>query len=210
MNKKTPKKIINKKAPKNEVNTVKLTDVHLSVINAALETYFRLKTGQIDIALDYAYDFKIDRQQIDAIGVLIKSIVMPEIASRGSSYGFNSPEIGNGKIAFEIKKTFEEVLAVKRNGGYYGSTVDFHGPLKCSDEPLPEVVNFKNYIDHKFTDKQSVVINDYYHLKEFEKMWDFVDSLNLKLPNGDKKELIPSFSGVIMRIHKPRKMKNII
>ncbi len=57
---------------------------------------------------------------------------MPELATSnlGSSYGFNSPQIGDAKIAYEIRKTFEEVLAVKRNDGYYGSTVDFDGPLK--------------------------------------------------------------------------------
>ena len=210
MSKKTPKKTINKKAPKNEVNTVKLTDVHFSVINAALETYYRLKSGQISIALDIAYEYKLNYDQVHAIETMIKLIALPKLAEKGSHYGYNAPEIGDAKIAFEIKKTFEEVLAVKRNGGYYGSTVDFHGPLKCSDEPLPEVVNFKNYIDHKFTAEQSAVINDYYHLREFNKMWDYVDSLTSNLSIGDKREIIPSFNGVIMRIHKPRKMKNII
>jgi hypothetical protein len=135
-------------------------------------------------------------------------MALPELAKKGCNYGYNSPELGDGKIAFEIRKTFEEVLAVKRNGGYYGYTVDFHGPLKASDEPLPEVVNFVNYIDHKFTNKESDIINDYYHLREFNKMWDFVDSLNLDLPKGEKKEIIPSFNGVTMRIHKPRKNKH--
>jgi hypothetical protein len=187
------------------MNTVKLTDNHLRVINAALETYFRLKTGQVDIALDYAYDFKIDRQQVDAIGALIKSIVMPEIASRGSSYGFNAPQIGDGRIAYEIKKTFEEVLAVKNNDGYYGYTVDFHGPLKASDEPLPEVVDFKNYIDYKLDKKQSKKVNKLLNNKKFEEAWDYVDSLKLDLPKGEKVEIIPSFECVTIRVTKPRK-----
>jgi hypothetical protein len=98
---------------------------------------------------------------------------------------------------------------VKRNDGYYGSTVDFDGPLKITEEPLPEVVNFVNYIDHKFTDKQSDIINDYYHLKDFGKMWEYVDSITSKLPKGDKREIVPSFNGVTLRIYKPRKIKNL-
>jgi hypothetical protein len=193
-----------------DINLVKLTDAHLSVINAALETYYRLKSGQIDMALDIAYNYKIKHEQSSAISTIIRSFALPELSVRGSSYGYNSPELGDAKIAYEIKKTFEEVLAVKRNGGYYGNTVDFHGPLKASDEPLPEVVNFVNYIDHKFTDKESDIINDYYHLKDFEKMWEYADSITSKLPKGEKREIIPSFSGVIMRIHKPRKPSDSI
>lgn len=187
------------------MNTVKLTDNHLRVINTALETYFRLKTGQIDIALDYAYDFKIDRQQVDAIGALIKSIVMPEIASRGSSYGFNAPQIGDGRIAYEIKKTFEEVLAVKNNDGYYGYTVDFHGPLKASDEPLPVVVDFVNYKDYRLNKKQSAKINKFFATKDFNAMWDYIDSLNLNLAKGERTEVVPSFESVAIRVVKPRK-----
>jgi hypothetical protein len=190
------------------MNTVKLTDNHLRVINTALETYFRLKTGQVDIALDYAYGFKLNHDQADAIAAIIKSIALPEISTRGSSYSFNSPEIGDGKIAYEIKKTFEEVLAVKNNDGYYGYTVDFHGPLKASDEPLPEVVGFKNYIDYKLDKKQSKKVNKFFATKDFDGMWDYVDSLKLNLPKGEKTEIIPSFECVTIRVTKPRKKEN--
>jgi hypothetical protein len=190
------------------MNTVKLTDNHLRVINTALETYFRLKTGQVDIALDYAYGFKLNHDQADAIAAIIKSIALPEISTRGSSYSFNSPEIGDGKIAYEIKKTFEEVLAVKNNDGYYGYTVDFHGPLKASDEPLPEVVGFKNYIDYHLDKKQSKKVNKFFATKDFDGMWDYVDSLKLNLPKGEKTEIIPSFECVTIRVTKPRKKEN--
>ena len=188
-----------------DINLVKLTDTHLSVINVALETYYRLKAGQISMALDTAYGYSLNCETTKALESIIKLTILPDLFKSGGSYGCTSPQLGDGKIAFEIRKTFEEVLAVKRNDGYYGNTVDFHGPLKTSNEPLPEVVNFVNYIDHKFTDKQSDIINDYYHLKDFEKMWQYVDSITSKLPRGDKREIIPSFNGVVMRIHKPRK-----
>ena len=48
-------------------NTVKLTDKHLAVINTALEVYYRLKSGQINIALDEAFSYSIDREELDNI-----------------------------------------------------------------------------------------------------------------------------------------------
>ena len=96
---------------KKDINLVKLTDTHLSIINAALETYYRLKSGQISMALDIAYDYKLTYDQSHAIESIVKVMALPELAKNGCSYGFNSPEIGDGKIAFEIRKTFEEVLA---------------------------------------------------------------------------------------------------
>ena len=67
MSKKTSKK------EKDNINVVKLTDTHLSVINAALETYYRLKSGQIDMALDIAYNYKIKHEQSSAISTIIKN-----------------------------------------------------------------------------------------------------------------------------------------
>jgi len=180
----------------------------LRVISNALEVYFRLKTGQVDIALDYAYGYKLNHEQGDAIAAIIKSIALPELTNRGSSYGFNAPEIGDGRIAYEIQKTFDEVLSVKENDGYYGHTVNFHGPLKASDEPLPEVVDFKNYKDFNLNEKQSKKVNKFYAAKDYDGMWDYVDSLKLDLPKGEKVEIIPSFAGVVIRVTKPRKKEN--
>ena len=39
-------------------------------------------------------------------------------------------------------------------------------------------------------------------------MWDYVDSLNLDLPKGEKTEIIPSFECVTIRVTKPRKPEN--
>jgi len=71
-------------APKEkDINTVKLSDVHLSVINAALETYYRLKAGQIDMALDIAYNYKIKHEQSSAISTIIRSLALPELSVGG-------------------------------------------------------------------------------------------------------------------------------
>ena len=190
------------------MNTVKLSDKHLQVIRDALETYFRMKTGQVSIALDTVYDYKLNHEQSQAIESIVKAMVLPEIASRGTSYSFNSPQIGEGKIAYEITKVIDEYLSVKKNDGYYGHTVDFSGPLKASEEPLPEILEHKNYKDFVFDKKQSAKANKLYSSKNFDKLWEYVYSTFTDLPKGEKIEIIPSFENVTVRVYKPRKLND--
>lgn len=188
------------------MNTVKLSDKHLQVIRDALETYFRMKTGQVSIALDTVYDYKLNHEQSQAIESIVKAMVLPEIASRGTSYSFNSPQIGSGTVAYEITKVIDEYLSVKRNDGYYGHTVDFSGPLKASDEPLPEILEHKNYKDFVFDKKQSAKANKLYSSKNFDKLWEYVYASFPDLPKGEKIEIVPSFANVTVRVYKPRKL----
>jgi hypothetical protein len=190
------------------MNTVKLSDKHLQVIRDALETYFRMKTGQVSIALDTVYDYKLNHEQSQAIESIVKAMVLPEIASRGTSYSFNSPQIGEGKIAYEITKVIDEYLSVKKNDGYYGHTVDFSGPLKASEEPLPEILEHKNYKDFVFDKKQSAKANKLYSSKNFDKLWEYVYASFPDLPKGEKIEIVPSFANVTVRVYKPRKLND--
>jgi len=52
--------------------------------------------------------------------------------------------------------------------------------------------------------RQSVKINKLYETKDFDKMWEYVDSLKLNLPKGEKTEIVSSFKGVTIRVTKPR------
>jgi hypothetical protein len=192
------------------MNTVKLSDTHLGLINKTLAVYYRLKSGQIDIALDFAYGFKLNHKQSKEISDTIRKHLFPELKYEGSSYSFNSPQIGDATIAYEILKTFEEFLAAKRNDGYYGCTVDFHGPLKASGEPLPVVLDHKNYKDFPLSIKNSKIVCQLIAKKDYEKVWNHIDSLNLDLPKGDKTEIITeSPISVVLRITKPRKKNDV-
>lgn len=44
---------------KTEFNSIKLTDNHLSVIIKALEVYYRLRSGQIGMAISEAFNDRI-------------------------------------------------------------------------------------------------------------------------------------------------------
>lgn len=197
------------------MNTVKLSDAHLRIVNKALETYYRLKSGQIDIALDTAYSYHFDRETTDEISDFVRARIFPEFKNGASSYGVGASEIGDASVAYEIRKTFEEYLAVKGNDGYYGHTVDFDGPLKVSDEPLPIVVEHKDYKDFELPQKDARIVHKFLEAKDFEKAWDHIHSLNLNLPKGESVEIIPSTKlnnrsnniifKVVLRIKKPRK-----
>jgi len=192
------------------MNTIKLSDAHLRVINRALEVYSRMRSGQVGMALDYAYDKCIDWDSRDVIEKMVRKLIIDdkELSSPGASYGFNSNQVGDAKIAYEIKCVFRQFLAVKNNDGFFSyETIDFGDALKASDEPLPEIVDFKKYIDHNFTPKQSEKINKFHNKKQHKEAWDYIDSLKLDLPKGERAELISGFNGVTMRIHKPRKEK---
>lgn len=192
------------------MNTVKLHDDHMSVIIKALEVYYRLRSGQVAMALDTAYRYPFPWEFTQGIEKLIRTYTHPELSS-SSSYGFSSERIDDARIAYEINKTFEEFLSVKNNDGFYGWTVNFHGPLKASEVPFPEVVGFNKFKDYPLPDASSnkkafKLLNQ----KKYEQLWDFIDSLKLDLPKGEKKEIIPVENGVIVRVHKPhQKEENV-
>lgn len=195
-----------------KMNTIKLSDAHLKVINRALETYYRMRSGQVGMAVDTAYDHCIAYKHRELIEKTVRALAMDDehLSSSGASYSFNSPEIGDARVAYEIQCCFRQFLAVKNNDGFFSyETVDFGDPLKASDEPLPEIVDFKKYIDHSFTPEQGQKINQFHNKKQHKEAWDYIDSLKLDLPNGEKVELIPGFETLVMRIHKPRKGKNL-
>lgn len=187
------------------MNTVKLSDNHLILISAALETYYRLKSGQVGIALDIAYNNSLSWEDREEIEKKVKSLSFPELG--GSFYSFNSPQIGDARLAYEIQKTFDEFLSVKKNDGYYGSGRNFDGPLKATDEPLPEIENFLKYkgfpLDPKISDKVIKLCDK----KKFEEAWRLIDTL--KLPKGEKREIkiIDSLNGreAFVVVWKPRK-----
>lgn len=199
------------------MNNVKLSDRHLSTIIKALEVYYRLKSGQIHIALNTAYDYDLSYKAADAAQEFVRGL-LPEFKDfdRNSSYGVGAKELGDANIAYEINKTFQEYLSVKKNDGYYGSTVDFYGPLKVSDEPLPVIREHKPYKDFPFTRKQSAKLLKLIDTKDYTKLWNLVKKMSPDLPNGEKQEIVLDifredmlYGGdnrrVVVRVHKPQK-----
>lgn len=201
-----------------DFNVVHLTDEHIQVILTALKVLYRMRSGQVGIAIDEVYPDKYisydDRQIIEKT---VRTIAFKEIHYPNSYYGFNSPKLGSGILAFEIEKTLDEYLSVKNNDGYWGTGCNFHGPIKATQEPLPIIEGFRDYKDFPLTRAQTKKILPHYHDNDYKKMWEAYDGLKLNLPKGEKYQITTGqFEGkdmavggsnerVIVRITKPRK-----
>lgn len=193
------------------MNNVKLTDNHLTVIAKAVEVYYRLKSGQIHIALDIAFDSKCSVEDTYSIERLVRSYTHPMLSPH-VSYGYNCIEMGDARIGYEIWQTFMQYLSVKGNNGYYdnalkgGCSGDI---LKASDEPLPVFTDFKQYKDFKLNKRQSKKILAFKDKKQYTEMWNYIVSQRevCKLPSGENTEIIVDGAHVILRVFKPRMTK---
>jgi hypothetical protein len=60
-----------------------------------------------------------------------------------SSWGICNEKVGNGRLAYEIRQTIRQYLAVKKNDGYFEHMfVSYDDPLKITREPLPIIEGF--------------------------------------------------------------------
>lgn len=206
----------NTKHPNNsKFNVVHFTDKQLQVIVTALEVFYRLRSGQVGMAIDEAYrDKGISYDDREIIEKVVRYIAFKEIKHPNSYYGFSSPELKDGTLAYEIEKTLDEYLSVKNNDGYWGSGCNFNGPLKTTQEPLPIIEGFKDYEDFPLTRAQSKKIVPHYQNNDYKKMWEAYDKLKLGLPKGEKYQILTDIAmgekneiweRVFVRITKPRK-----
>lgn len=187
------------------MNNVKLSDKHLNVIAKALEVYYRMRSGQIGIALDVAYNYSLSWEEKDALETIVKLIAFKGELKDGRSYGIGHSKIGDASVAYDIRKTFEEFLAVTNNDGYYEHTSEFDGPLRTSNEPVPEVVGFVRYKDFHLSKELSIEANRLHKEKKFNELWQYIDSL--EIPKGSKSECIQSLENVTIRVWRPNRIK---
>lgn len=203
---------------KNSLTKIHFTDKQLRVIVTALSCFYRLRSGRVGIAMDEAYkDKDISYDDRETIEKVVRTIAFKGIQHPHSYYGFSSPQLKDGTLAFEIEKTLDEYLSVKNNDGYWGSGCNFNSPLKTTQEPLPIIEGFADYKDFPLTRAQTKKILPHYHNNDYKKMWEVYDSLKLGLPKGEKYQITTGqFTGkeakvggsnerLIVRVTKPRK-----
>jgi len=218
----------------NNKTKISFTDKHLVLIKTALEIYYRMKSGQISMALDEVYPEKfLSWDEREDIEKFIRNIVFPDLhpyydhvhkdeerelrddrkgLTPNAYFGVGNKELGDANLAYEIEKTITQYLSVKNNNRYWKVNCSFYDPLKVTDEPLPEIEGFNKWIDFPLTIAQSKKILKYYTKKDYFKMWQEYDKLELDLPKSEKKEIIPVFvednisvKKIIIRCHKPQK-----
>jgi len=197
---------------------ISFTDKQLSLIQSALEILYRLRSGQVGMAMDIVYfDKGLSWDEQQDIERFIRDIVFNgekdrsapanEPTAYSAAFGVGNKEIGEGNLAYEIEKTIRQYLSVKKNNGYWEVNCGFYDPLKITDEPLPEIEGFNKWIDFPLTVAQSKKILRHYTKKDYLKMWQEYDKLELDLPKCEKREIIPidAEKKVVIRCHKPQK-----
>jgi len=104
-----------------------------------------------------------------------------------SSYGIGNEKVGNGSLAYEIRQTIRQYLAVKHNDGYFEHMyVTYDDPCKVTEEPLPIVKGFtkeKTFIvkNKKINERLNKI-----YAKEpiiWSKMWEIIEK-NCELPDN--------------------------
>ncbi|NBO98691.1 MAG: hypothetical protein EBU90_00920 [Proteobacteria bacterium] len=178
--------------------TVTFDERHLPVIARALEVFMRMRSGQIDMALDecYAdkqtkmlndrsYDHFNDNQNIET---MIRRVYFKEL-SNNAAWGVGQYGFG-GEEAYMIWKTLRQYMAYERNGGYAGTGRDFDTTWgKYSEVPNPVVQGFSTRKFFKAPKSLQEKLEYLYEQKEYQEMWKIIDKKWKSLPRGDKYEI---------------------
>jgi hypothetical protein len=183
--------------------TVTFDERHLPVINRALECYMRLRSGQIDMAMDEVYSDKQSKMLKDKnyhhyddnkdIEKLIRSVYFKDLDSPNAAWGIGQYGHG-GEEAFMISKTLRQYMAYQRNDGYSGTGRDFDTCWgSYSDVPNPVVEGFSTRKFFKAPKNIQKKLEDLIEVGDFKGAFDLIDKKFKTLPRGDKYEI--SFSG---------------
>jgi hypothetical protein len=195
--------------------TVELQEEHLDVVVRALETYQRLKLGQIKHALDEAFDTPIDYEDAMAIENFTRKILFPEL-SPNASYGiYNTEKVGDATLAYELYKVLGRYKAFKDNDGWADYTRRFDKPHSHTGVPLPVVqgaIEHKNFkIPKKLWKKIANAIENK-DTADWSDIWKSIDKAMPKLPRGEKSEIICSdfiSDGYYIKVTAPIKPKEM-
>jgi hypothetical protein len=179
--------------------TISFDERHLPVITRALECYMRLRSGQIDMAMDEVYSDKQSKMLNDKnyhhyddnkdIEKLIRSVYFKDLDSPNAAWGIGQYGHG-GEEAYMISKTLRQYMAYERNDGYSGSGRDFDTTWgSYSDVPNPVVQGFST---RKFFEAPKSLQKKLYLLVyngAYKEAFDLIDKKWKTLPRGDKYEI---------------------
>ena len=131
-----------------DMNKIKISDKHLSIIDQSLEAFARGRAGQFGILFEFLFpDLNYDQK------TELENLIKSKLAEFGIE-NFNKSE--TDIEAWNIHKLFDEHLSVKRNGGW-GETVNFNGPI--NKKGLPEIEGFSEWVEFIFPDEMQEEMN---------------------------------------------------
>ena len=176
--------------------TIEFDERHISTLLKALETYQRLKLGQIDYALDEAFGYSLayeDKKEIHncARKYLFKGTDLEN--NPNCSYGIYSKEAGDATMAYEIYKVLGRYKAFKDNDGWAEYTRRFDKLFSHTGVPLPVVQGAIEHKDFKIPKRLWKKLDEAYANKDITdwgKVWGLIDKAMPNLPKGEKSEIV--------------------
>ena len=195
---------------------IEFQDYHLPVILAALEAFQRFRINQPKTALEEIFPkecWKLGWGKMAEICQPFHDAFFPDHPTNGGPSICSERAGKEAHLAYEIQKTIQQYLALKKSGGWFGNTVDFDGNLlNPSGNPPPKIEGLAEmqYKDFYIPDQDIQNIEHLYNAQKYEKIWKIVNK-TMDLPRGDSKEIIGNSYGFSLvrhfyvRVHKPRK-----
>jgi hypothetical protein len=193
---------------------------HLSVLTTALEIYSRLRSGQIKIAMDSAFEDKeLTYEDGQVLESFVRTIVFRKeellIKNRNAYLGIGCKTMKDGTVAWEIKKAIEEYLHYERNGGYRDMGVDGDGVLNISKIPEPKILDkvhgyWKPEKSFRIPQRSQSKISEAIKSQQHNKAWEIVHKCfkNKPLPMGSSariQEVSGTYYVVVTKPIKPTK-----
>jgi hypothetical protein len=168
---------------------IEFDEEHLHTLVQALETYSRLRSGQIGIALDNVYwDRDLDWNDKKDLETKVRNVVFKneELSENTNmSYGVGCPEMKDGTDAFIIRKVIDQYLHYKRNDGYR-RVMDVSGDgaygFGYKGTPPPKILNFDTSKIFPLPKRYWNALDSFYEKKDFMAMWDIYDKVFKKKP----------------------------
>ena len=208
------------------MTTIQLTDNQLRTIQSALETYYRLRSGQIGMALEEVYpDKMLSWDEKDTMERLVKQMVFPlptnvpdDIIKHrpglhaNEAFGIGQKALGDANLAYELYGTIRQYLAVKRNDGWFGCNTSFDDPVKVTEEPLPVIEGFtktKLFPVPKKLQKKVWTYMDKCEQKtctteEAQDIWNALDK-EMELPQSNFHKIVEQDGKLFVQATRPRK-----
>lgn len=197
---------------------IEFADYHLPVILAALEAYERFKINQPKTALEQIFPKecrKLGWDKLQEICHPIQETFFPDHPTNGGP-SICSEEAGKeAHLAYEIQKTIQQYLALKKSGGWFGNTVDFDGNLlNPSGNPPPKIEGLDEMQYMSFLIPDQGVARKFHNEENWAAFWEWIKENMPELPRGEKLEIYEddSFGDIwsgksrfYVRVHKPRK-----
>lgn len=218
-----------------EKYSLRLTKNQLSVVRRALEVFERAQLGQFKISLEQIFQFEPDkeyrknlkevgRDEYNAMEQLLKTVIFNREsgAQQSHSYFGITGTSESAKISYEIDKVIDQFLAVERNGGYWETMHRcYDDPLDLSQEPIPEIVEFKKYKDYPIPKEHWDKLRKLWAHGDLNSMWDIVKPYIPEDIEASEIEIYPFsnklapkdingnyFDDICIRMWKPRKKDN--